>query len=62
MNFVKISDERVPIPKPCIYNWSHTNLYPKLLVKIKGNLLFDLDEWERMLKEKIEENQKKKDK
>ena len=55
----KASPEELPFTKGTIYKWHSIKRYPGMIFKVAGKLVFDLDEWEQMLRTAKSENIKK---
>lgn len=55
----KATDEQLPFTKGTIYKWHSLKRYPAMIFKVAGKLVFDLDEWEEMLKKAKSDNVRK---
>ena len=49
----------VPFSEDKMYGMSSRKTHPKLLFKVGGHLMIDLDEWESMVKQAQEDNVKR---
>ena len=58
MEWVKVSDPRVPIDRQTIYRWLKQGKYPELIVRVCGRVLFDIELWNQMIQDQLEQNKK----
>ena len=52
----KASPTELPFTRGTIYKWHSIKRYPAMIFKVAGKLVFDLDEWEEMLRKAKFEN------
>ena len=47
-NLLRVSEDNLPVKKQTAYNWHNAKRYPRLIYKVAGLLMFDMEEWEEM--------------
>ena len=56
---LRVSEDKLPIAKGTAFNWHSQKRHPRLIYKVAGVLMFDMEEWGEMAKRAQKENEEK---